>query len=116
MMSTPRHAVILGGSIAGLLTARVLTEHYEQVTVVDRDDLEGGVSAAPRRGVPQGRHAHGLLATGRQAIEDLLPGATKELIAGGVPSGDVAFNLLLCANGHRLKPTKVGLVGLNASR
>jgi 2-polyprenyl-6-methoxyphenol hydroxylase-like FAD-dependent oxidoreductase len=45
-------AVVLGGSIAGLLAARVLADRYEEVTVVDRDTLP--VDAAERRGVPEG--------------------------------------------------------------
>jgi pyruvate/2-oxoglutarate dehydrogenase complex dihydrolipoamide dehydrogenase (E3) component len=49
------HALVLGGSMAGLLAARVLAEHYRNVTVVDRDLLPG--HTAPRRCVPQDRHA-----------------------------------------------------------
>ena len=49
-------AVVLGGGMAGLLTARVLAESYAEVVVVDRDDLVGGHGARP--GVPHGRHAH----------------------------------------------------------
>ena len=32
-----RHAVVLGGSLAGLLTARVLADHFEEVTLIERD-------------------------------------------------------------------------------
>lgn len=46
-------AVVLGGSMSGLLAARVLADAYEQVTVVERDVLpEAGM---PRKGVPQAR-------------------------------------------------------------
>ena len=54
------HVVVVGASMAGLLAARVLSETFAQVTVVDRDTLPDDPIA--RRGVPQGRHAHGLLA------------------------------------------------------
>ena len=73
------HAVVLGGSIAGLLAARVLADTYPQVTVLDRDALAPGV--APRRGVPQGRHIHALLARGQLVLEELFPGLTDELVA-----------------------------------
>lgn len=33
------HAVVLGASMAGLLTARVLTDSYDRVTVVEREIL-----------------------------------------------------------------------------
>ena len=57
------HAVVIGGSMAGLLAARSLTEAYERVTVVDRDALPAGLEG--RRAVPQGRHAHALLPHGQ---------------------------------------------------
>ena len=71
------HAVVLGGSMAGLLVARVLADAYNRVTVVECDDLCDSV--APRRGVPQGRHIHGLIARGGQILDELLPGFTESL-------------------------------------
>jgi flavin-dependent dehydrogenase len=56
-------AVVLGGSVAGLLAARVLADAYAEVIVVERDQLPS--AAAHRRGAPQSRHIHGLLARGR---------------------------------------------------
>ncbi|MEU7871539.1 FAD-dependent monooxygenase [Dactylosporangium sp. NPDC049140] len=118
---THRHAVVLGGSMAGLLTARVLTEHFERVTIVERDEVEGDWSAesvehAVRRGVPQGRHAHGLLAAGLNVVEGLFPGAARELAAAGVPVGDVLGNVRFCANGYRLKQAPIGMEALSFSR
>jgi 2-polyprenyl-6-methoxyphenol hydroxylase-like FAD-dependent oxidoreductase len=110
------HAVVLGGSIAGLLAARVLADRYERVTIVERDPLDAGISDRPRRGVPQGAHAHGLLAAGLRVIEELFPGATDELVAAGVPTGDVLGQLRFCAAGHPLRQTRVGLTALAASR
>ena len=59
------HAVVLGASMAGLLAARSLADFFDTVTVVERDALGAG---AVRRGVPQGRHLHALLARGAQVI------------------------------------------------
>src|SRR5215218_3007909 len=73
---SPSQAVVLGGGIAGLLAARVLRDHFDRVTLVERDDLPPG--DVPRRGVPQGRHAHGLLAGGAQVLERLFPGLRDE--------------------------------------
>jgi 2-polyprenyl-6-methoxyphenol hydroxylase-like FAD-dependent oxidoreductase len=108
------HAVVLGGSIAGLLAARVLADAYEQVTVVDRDALLPG--GGPRRGAPQARHIHGLLARGQQVLEQLFPGFTAELQAYGAPIGDVLGDARLLFGGHRLARTDAGLVVLSASR
>ena len=60
-------AVVLGGSLAGLLAANVLAEAYAEVLVVDRDELTG--VAGYRKGVPHGRHAHGLVAGGHKILE-----------------------------------------------
>jgi 2-polyprenyl-6-methoxyphenol hydroxylase-like FAD-dependent oxidoreductase len=79
------HAVVLGASMGGLATAGVLAEVYGRVTVVDRDLLPA--PGAQRRGVPQGRHAHGLLARGREVLEELFPGLTDELVARGALYG-----------------------------
>jgi len=73
------HAVVLGASISGLLAARVLADAYERVTVVDRDELPE--YAAARKGVPQGWHAHALLASGAQILDELFPGMLPELSA-----------------------------------
>lgn len=75
---SPAHrAVVIGGSIAGLLTARVLSEHYEQVLVLDRDHLPD--SAAPRQCVPQEHHVHLLLRRGQEIMERLFTGLLHDL-------------------------------------
>lgn len=82
------HAIVIGGSLAGLFAARVLSEYVDQVTVLERDDL-----AAPeqhRKGVPQARHSHGLLAGGYEAMETLFPGFGAALRAAGALPFDVA--------------------------
>ena len=75
------HAVVLGGSMAGLLAARSLADFFDTVTVVERDPLPD--TGAGRRGVPQGRHLHALLARGAQVIEELFPGILDELVLDG---------------------------------
>src|SRR6201997_170180 len=61
------NAIVIGGSMAGLLAARVLADCYQTVVLIERDALDS--SGENRRGVPQGRHTHGLLAGGREALE-----------------------------------------------
>ncbi|MFF2520695.1 FAD-dependent oxidoreductase [Streptomyces liangshanensis] len=69
-------ACVLGGSIAGLLAARVLADHARQVIVVERD--ETGTDGRSRAGVPQDQQVHSLLPGGRLWIERWLPGFTRE--------------------------------------
>ena len=61
----------MGGSIAGLLAARVLTDHFDRVTLIERDRLPD--EARQRKGVPQGRHVHTLLSKGWQIIKHYFP-------------------------------------------
>ena len=74
-------AVVLGGSIAGLLAARVLTDHFDDVVIVEPDSLTD--DAAPRHGVPQARQVHSLLPAGRVQLDRWYAGFSEELLAGG---------------------------------
>lgn len=108
------HVVVLGGSMAGLLAARILAESFSEVLVVDRDELTE--VREPRRGVPHGRHAHGLLARGQEILEGLFPGLTTELVAAGVQTGDFNSDIRWYFNGHRLSPSHSGLACVPATR
>ncbi len=92
-MSLGRTAVVLGGSMAGLCAAGALAPHFDEVVVLERDELP--VDAEHRRGVPQSKHPHFLLNSGRRAISDLFPGFEEDLIAAGglhlMPSMDAAY-------------------------
>ncbi|GAA1117479.1 SgcJ/EcaC family oxidoreductase [Streptomyces javensis] len=74
-------ALVLGGGMAGLLAAAALVEYVDTITVVERDRLPDGPEV--RKGVPQGRHLHGLQSSGVQAMDTLLPGTMEGLFAAG---------------------------------
>jgi 2-polyprenyl-6-methoxyphenol hydroxylase-like FAD-dependent oxidoreductase len=112
---TGEHAVVLGASMAGLLAATVLAGHYRQVTVVDRDALEPDTDR-PRRGVPHGGHIHALLGRGQQALEELLPGLTADLVGRGAQMGDQLGDARLYFSGHRMARTRSGVPALCVSR
>jgi 2-polyprenyl-6-methoxyphenol hydroxylase-like FAD-dependent oxidoreductase len=107
-------AVVLGGGIAGLLAARVLSDTYADVVVVDRDQLTG--TSGPRNGVPHGRHAHCLVARGQQIIEELLPGVTQEMSDAGVTLGDFNSQIQWNFNGYRLAASDSGLICVSSGR
>jgi len=73
--------VIVGASIAGLAAARVLSDFSRHVIVLEKDDQTDG--PRPRRGVPQGRHFHVLLAGGCAALSDVFPGFEDDVISAG---------------------------------
>ncbi|WP_240771964.1 FAD-dependent monooxygenase [Nocardia sp. CS682] len=112
-MTEGRHAVVLGAGIAGLLAARVLSEHFAQVTIVERDSVEG---AGVRRGVPQARHLHGLLDRGRTIIEQLYPGFTSELAGRGATTAEALVGTRWYVGGLRVAPTSTGLTSVIATR
>ena len=74
-------ALVLGGSVAGLMAARVLADHADEVLVIEPDDAE--VGAGPRPGVPQGSQVHALLAAGQLQLDRWFPGFTAQAEAGG---------------------------------
>src|SRR5947209_4374326 len=76
-----QHAVVIGASMAGLLASRVLSDHFEQVTVIERDTLAQEIH--PRKGVPQGRHVHILLHKGASLLQELFPDLFPTLLQQG---------------------------------
>ncbi|MGA4837775.1 FAD-dependent oxidoreductase [Streptomyces sp. G45] len=79
-------AVVIGGAYAGLLTARVLADHFSEVLVLERDPVDADTGVHPH--IPQGHHAHVLLARGGEVLEYLFPGLRAELAALGAPVFD----------------------------
>ncbi len=76
-----KHAVVIGSGIAGLTAVRVLSDYFNQVTIIERDMLETPHDF--RRGVPQGRHTHTLMPRGQAILEQLFPGLLDEMQANG---------------------------------
>ena len=109
-----KHAIVIGGSMGGLLAARILTDHFEEVTIIDRDTFPE--AAAHRRGVPQSRHTHGLLASGRQVLERLFPGLCQELKDAGAVPGDMIGGSQWFFQGGLCAKFQSGLEGLLMSR
>ncbi|CCK30302.1 secreted protein [Streptomyces davaonensis JCM 4913] len=91
-LSVPPVAVVLGGSHTGMLAARALAGLTDRVLVVERDELPSG--AAPRRGLPQARHAHMLWSGGVLAMEELLPGITDALQDAGARRAPVTTDVV----------------------
>ena len=112
--TSSNRAVVLGASMAGLLAARVLAERFERVVVIERDVLPP--AGEHRRGVPHGRHVHGLHPRGREILEELFPGFTASLTASGAVRGDVLGNVRWQLSGHQLRQADIGLPGLLATR
>lgn len=107
-------AVVIGASISGLLAARVLSDHFASVTVVERDLLPP--PGQPRKGVPQGRHAHVLLAHGLALLEGFFPGIEREMVDQGALAGDLSEQSIWFSGGEYSPNFRSGLHGIQVSR
>lgn len=107
-MSERATALVLGAGIAGLLTARCLSDHFGRVLVVDADDLPDGPEN--RRAIPQGHHSHVLLSQGRTLFEALFPGLDAELAALGCEEVDWAGDCVVFSSAGEVPRFPSGLV------
>lgn len=89
MIKKKERAVVLGGGYTGLLAAKVLSEHFKKVIILERDSKILSESILPRIGTPQGGYAHFLIPIGLNALEKLIPGFTKELVRNGAKQCDL---------------------------
>lgn len=108
------HAVVIGASIAGLCAAKALAGRFDKVTVLERDRLPDAVST--RKGVPQGNHAHVLLAAGQQALSELFPGIDSDLVNAGAIPFDPGSDMAVYRFGGVWPRVEVGLRLVSFSR
>ncbi|MDX2141632.1 MAG: hypothetical protein SF123_26330 [Chloroflexota bacterium] len=110
-----QHAVVLGGSIAGLFTARVLSDHFANVTIVERDPVHDEPES--RKGQPQTRHLHGALAPTLNFIRTYMPGVEQALVEGGALVGDFGEKVRwFHAGQYRVEGHHLGIEGIVQSR
>ncbi|MFC7495859.1 MULTISPECIES: NAD(P)/FAD-dependent oxidoreductase [unclassified Nocardioides] len=98
-------AVVLGAGIGGLVAARVLADTFDEVTIVERDVMPGG--GRGRRGVPQGRHVHGMQSGGLQLLGDLFPDLRTQLAEDGAREVHDLSRLWLRFSGRLLSQAEV---------
>ncbi len=107
-------AIVIGGSMAGLLTARVLSDYFEQVTIVERDPVHDQPEA--RKGQPHTRHLHGLLANGLQIFGHYFPDLPAALAELDTFMGDMGETMRWYTHGGYRKNFHSGLDGVTLSR
>jgi 2-polyprenyl-6-methoxyphenol hydroxylase-like FAD-dependent oxidoreductase len=86
-----QHAVVIGGSIAGLLAGRALADHFDVVTIIERDRFPQSV--AVRKGVPQAQHNHALLSKGMLLMQQFFPDLFPTLLQRGSTRLDTSLDL-----------------------
>jgi 2-polyprenyl-6-methoxyphenol hydroxylase-like FAD-dependent oxidoreductase len=109
-----RSAVVLGGGIAGLSSAGVLARHFEQVTVVERDEMPPSPEVRPH--APQGAHVHALLAGGLRSLTRLVPELPAWLDEMGFPEADLTQHVCFSYDGRWLPRVRSGIAMRTCTR
>jgi 2-polyprenyl-6-methoxyphenol hydroxylase-like FAD-dependent oxidoreductase len=108
------HAIIIGGSLGGLVTARVLINHFEKVTILEKDTVNRQPES--RKGQPQTKHLHGLLPRGLTILNEYFPGLMKDFEKAGATIVDFGSSMHWRAYGGYRKRVHFGMNGITASR
>ena len=109
-----KHAIVIGASLAGLLTARVLSDYFEEVTILERDPVHDFPES--RKGQAQTRHIHGLLTKGLMILKEYFPGIDEELCADGAFMDDLGIRIHWYQFGGYKLNLKTGITGMAMSR
>ncbi|MFK9090805.1 FAD-dependent oxidoreductase [Bacillus salipaludis] len=109
-----KRAVVIGGSIAGMLAARVLSDFFVEVIIIEKDKMTD--QHLTRTGVPQGSHGHALLKSGEEILNDLFPGIVEELIEAGSVKSDFASELAWNHHGSWKVKYQAGMSIIQQSR
>jgi len=109
-----QHAIVIGGSLGGLLAARVLSDHFERVTIVEKDAVQRAPES--RKGQSQTRHLHGLLPAGINIFLHYFPGLKEEMVEHGATVVDFAESMNWYSYGGFKKRFVIGIDGVGISR
>jgi 2-polyprenyl-6-methoxyphenol hydroxylase-like FAD-dependent oxidoreductase len=111
---TATSALVIGGSLAGMCAARVLSDFVDKVTIIERDAYPSAPEFRP--GVPQARHVHNLLARGLREFESFFPGFEGRMRERGAVSVESSWDTATLWPHGWAKRTHSGLLQLYASR
>ncbi|MER7226806.1 NAD(P)-binding protein [Streptomyces rubradiris] len=106
--------MVIGAGLTGLLAAKVLTEAFTWVTVLEREQVTGGADALDR--LPDGRRVCVLAPLFGDLVEQLLPGFMDLLRAQGAAAGDILSDVRWYLGGQPLRQRETGLTGLSVSQ
>ncbi|WP_051469156.1 FAD-binding oxidoreductase [Mycolicibacterium tusciae] len=95
-------AVVIGGSIAGIAAAKVLTESFDRVIVLEKDGRHSRREGRP--GAAQGWHLHHLLTAGQIEMERIFPGIVDDMVREGAFKVDMADQYRIRLGGTWKKP------------
>ncbi len=114
LFSHRQQAIVVGASLGGLLTARVLSSHFARVTIIEKDPIHR--QAESRKGQPQTRHLHALLSSGVHILSQYFPDLLNDIVQQGGQVIDFANAMDWYAYGGFKKRFVIGLDGVLISR
>jgi 2-polyprenyl-6-methoxyphenol hydroxylase-like FAD-dependent oxidoreductase len=109
-----KKALVIGGSVAGLFAARILSDFFEEVLIIEKH--QKNEKDLTRTGVPQGAHGHALLKSGEEILSELFPGIVDELVADGSVKSDFTSGLAWNHHGSWKMKYHAGLSIIQQSR
>jgi len=103
-------AVVIGGSIAGIAAAKVLTETFNKVIVIEKDPIHRRMEGRP--GAAQGWHLHHLLIAGQRQLETIFPGIITDMIRAGAFKVDMGeqYRLMIAGSWKKVGTSGVDIV------
>lgn len=110
----PKNALVLGGSLGGLLAARVLSNYFDQVTILEKDAVHRVPES--RKGQPQTQHLHGLLPAGLRVLNHYFSDIEKDMVANGAKVMDFAETMNWFSYGGFKKRFTFGINAVTVSR
>jgi NAD(P)H-flavin reductase/ferredoxin/2-polyprenyl-6-methoxyphenol hydroxylase-like FAD-dependent oxidoreductase len=107
-------AVVIGGSIVGMAAAKVLTETFERVIVIEKDPVHR--KREGRTGAAQGWHLHHLLIAGQRQLSSIFPGIIDDMVAAGAFRVDMGESYRIMLAGSWKKAGRSGVEIVCAGR
>ena len=107
-------AIVMGGSLGGLMTARVLSQHFNKVIIVEKDEVRRQPES--RKGQLHTRHLHGLLPGGLNVMLQYFPDLKQALAENGANVVDFGSSMIWQTYGGYRQQFNMDLEGVTMSR
>ena len=107
-------AIVMGASIGGLMTAKVLSKHFKKVIIIEKDEVNRQPES--RKGQLHTRHLHGLLPGGLNVMLQYFPDLTQALAEHGANVCDFGDTMVWQTYGGYRQQLTMNLVGVTMSR
>ena len=118
MKSSPlinrNHAIVLGGSFAGLMTAKVLSNYYQNVTIIEKDTVHRYPES--RKGQSHTKHLHGVLPCALNILNNYFPSFYEEIYNNGGVINDLGTSMNWFTHGGFKKSLFLDIKGVSLSR